>query len=246
MPGDRFDEVIGAWIWLRTGIVGGRRVIAFDGKTLRGAKDTAGNMIHLLAGLCQHTGTVLTQLAVNAKTNEISMLQTLLARTNITAAVITADAFNCQSQTAALICDRGGDYILTVKANQPNLRKPLKRLPWGDVPIANTTTTTGHGRRERRTLKATAIDTGIGFPGAERPCESPAPAPTARPANAAAKPSTPSPASPRPRHTRTDSPLFMRTLGNREPHPLGPRRHLRRRPLPDPHRPRTTSEGNPA
>lgn len=72
---DQLDNLLGAWTWLRTSVIGGRRVIAFDGKTLRGARDAAGNLVHLLAGLCQHTGTVLAQLAVEAKTNEIPMLQ---------------------------------------------------------------------------------------------------------------------------------------------------------------------------
>lgn len=30
------DTLIGAWMWLRTSIIGGRRVIALDGKSLRG------------------------------------------------------------------------------------------------------------------------------------------------------------------------------------------------------------------
>ncbi|MDX5962590.1 hypothetical protein SIM91_04505 [Rhodococcus opacus] len=59
-------------------MIDGRRVIAFDGKTLRGAKDTAGNLTHLLAGICQRTGTVLAQCAVGAKTNEIPLLPKLL------------------------------------------------------------------------------------------------------------------------------------------------------------------------
>jgi hypothetical protein len=67
---DKLDELICAWMWLRTSTISGRRVIAFDGKTLRGARDAAGNLVHLLAGLCQHTGTVIAQLAVGAKTNE--------------------------------------------------------------------------------------------------------------------------------------------------------------------------------
>ncbi|HEX3778668.1 MAG TPA: transposase family protein [Pseudonocardiaceae bacterium] len=71
LPADTFDTVIGTWMWLRTSTIGGRRVIAFDGKTLRGARDSAGNLIHLLAGLCQHTGVVVGQVAVGAKTNEV-------------------------------------------------------------------------------------------------------------------------------------------------------------------------------
>jgi hypothetical protein len=30
---DRLDEVIRSWMWLRTSIIGGRRVIAFESKT---------------------------------------------------------------------------------------------------------------------------------------------------------------------------------------------------------------------
>jgi hypothetical protein len=67
-------------------------VIAFDGKTLKGARDGAGNLVHLLAGLCQRTGVVLAQIAVGAKTNEIPMLVTLLETLDITGAVVTADA----------------------------------------------------------------------------------------------------------------------------------------------------------
>ncbi|WP_241665996.1 ISAs1 family transposase [Prescottella subtropica] len=65
------DQVIGVWAWLRTRMVDGRRVVAIDGKTLRGAKDAAGHLTHLLAALDHSSGVVLGQVAVGAKTNEI-------------------------------------------------------------------------------------------------------------------------------------------------------------------------------
>jgi predicted transposase YbfD/YdcC len=161
---DELDKLIGAWMWLRTTTIDGRRVIAFDGKTLRGARDGAGNLVHLLAGLCQTTGTVLTQIAVGAKTNEIPMLRTLLGSFDITGAVITADALHCQRDTAEAIVGAGGHYIFTVKANQPKLRKQLKELPWKQIPILDTSIEHGHGRTTKRILKATAIASGILFP----------------------------------------------------------------------------------
>jgi len=163
---DELDRLLGAWMWLRTSQISGRRVIAFDGKTLRGARDAAGNLTHLLAGLCQHSGTVLAQLAVGAKTNEIPMLPKLLDTIDITDAVITADALHCQRDTAEHIVDRGGHYILTVKNNQPTLRRKLKSLPWKQVPILDTSTEHGHGRTATRVLRAAEIAEGIGFPGA--------------------------------------------------------------------------------
>ena len=117
---DDLDARIGAWMWLRTSVIDGRRVISFDGKTLRGAKDTAGNLTHLLAGLCQRTGTVLAQCAVGAKTNEIPCLRELLNTLDLTGAVVTADALHCQRETAQTIIHRGGHYILTVKAALPS------------------------------------------------------------------------------------------------------------------------------
>lgn len=60
----RLDRLIGAWMCQRTATIGGRRMIAFDGQKLRGARDAAGDLAHLLAGLRPRTGTVLAQLTV--------------------------------------------------------------------------------------------------------------------------------------------------------------------------------------
>ena len=35
---DALDGAVGRWMWTRTRVVGGRRVIALDGKTVRGAR----------------------------------------------------------------------------------------------------------------------------------------------------------------------------------------------------------------
>ena len=120
--------------------------------------------MHLLAGLCQHTGTVVAQLAVGAKTNEIPLLTKLLETIDITGAIITADALHCQRGTADYITGRGGHYIFTVKDNQRTLRKQLKDLPWKQIPVLDTSIEHGHGRTAKRVLKATEINSGIGFP----------------------------------------------------------------------------------
>jgi predicted transposase YbfD/YdcC len=51
-----------------------------------------------------------------------------------------------------------------VKDNQPTLRRQLARLPWRQVPAGHTETGRGHGREEHRTLKATSVARGLGFP----------------------------------------------------------------------------------
>ena len=55
-----------------------RLVIALDGKTVRGAKDTDGNQLHLFAALVHGEATVIAQHPVDTKTNEISEFIPLL------------------------------------------------------------------------------------------------------------------------------------------------------------------------
>ena len=129
------DQVIGVWAWLRTRVVDGRRVIAVDGKTLRGAKDTAGHLTHLLAALDHGSGVVLGQVEVGAKTNEIPLITDLLGMLDLTDVVVTADALHCQRATAEYIVGRGGHYVFTVKNNQRALRNLLKALPWNEIPV---------------------------------------------------------------------------------------------------------------
>lgn len=73
LDADRLDQVLGAWLWTRTGVVDGRRLIAIDGETVRGARTRTGpgQSAHLVAAFDHDSGTVLGQLAVEAKSNEI-------------------------------------------------------------------------------------------------------------------------------------------------------------------------------
>lgn len=64
LDGDTLDAALCAWMWLRAKVIVGVKVISFDGKTLKGARDGAGHLTHLLAGVCQATGAVVAQVAV--------------------------------------------------------------------------------------------------------------------------------------------------------------------------------------
>ena len=70
-----------------------------------------------------------------------------------------------QTDTAGLITAAGGDYVFTIKANQPNLYAACKNLPWRDVP-SHATVQTGHGRRIHRAIKAVTAPAWITFAGA--------------------------------------------------------------------------------
>ena len=162
------DRQLGVLAWTRTGQVEGRRVIAIDGKTVRGARTTQVPAPHLVAGLDHATGVVLGQVAVAARSNEIPAVRDLLVGfdpADLRGCVITLDAMHTQTDTADLILTTGADYLFTVKANQPRLLARLKALPWGQVP-AHRATQTGHGRRATRTIKVVDAPTWTGFTGA--------------------------------------------------------------------------------
>jgi len=159
------DTVLGAWLWTRSHTAGGRRVIALDGKTVRGARTRDRAAPHLVAAFDHHTGAVLGQLAVAAKSNEIPAVRTLLANFDLAGTVVTVDAMHTQTDTAQLIVEAGGDYVFTVKGNQPTLYAACKALPWRDVP-AHRVTTKGHGRRVTRTIKVLTAPAWVDFHGA--------------------------------------------------------------------------------
>jgi len=167
MDPEQLDRAVSAWLAQRdTRPRPARRVIALDGKTVRGARTGEGRATHLLAAFDTTTGTVLGQAAVDGKTNEITAFAPLLDRLDITGALITADALHTQRGHASYLTGRGAHYLLTVKANQPTLLTQLARLPWAHVPVADRTTSTRHGRREQRTVHLTTVSAGIGFPAA--------------------------------------------------------------------------------
>jgi hypothetical protein len=74
-----------------------------------------------------------------------------------------ADALRTQRDHASFFIDRGADYLLVVKANQPALHAQLAGLPWRKIPVMDRTRDHGHGRVEVRTLKVAAV-AGLCFP----------------------------------------------------------------------------------
>jgi predicted transposase YbfD/YdcC len=170
LDGDQLDGAIGCWAAGRTEPTGTRRrLVAVDGKRVRGSGNGTVEARHLLAALDHAHAVVLAQREVGCKTNEITEFAPLLDGVDLTGAVITADALHTQKAHADyLVLQRDAHYLLTVKGNQPGLSAQLKALPWNQVPIAHTSTDRTHGRVEKRTVKAVTVTTGILFPHARQ------------------------------------------------------------------------------
>jgi predicted transposase YbfD/YdcC len=134
--------------------------IAIDGKTLRGSGDAAAgrNPLHLVSAWATEARLTLGQIAVDAKSNEITAIPLLLELLDLRGATVTIDAMGCQKEIAAQIVAGGGDYVLALKGNHEHLHEAVAaefaaaaeadfRVPGVRRQV---TVETNRGRRERR------------------------------------------------------------------------------------------------
>jgi len=148
-------------------------VIALDGKTIRRSLDRADGKgaIHVVSAWASINELVLVQFKVDDKSNEITALPELLAMLNLHGSVVTIDAMGCQVEIARQVVDQGGDYVLSLKANQPGLHRDCAELfEWlrGPHPIDeevvlgyDAQVDGGHGRIETRKVWSTEALAGL-------------------------------------------------------------------------------------
>jgi len=102
-------------------------VVAIDGKTLRGSFDTAAgkNPLHLVSAWACTARLTLGQVAVDAKSNEITAIPLLLELLDLKDCIVTIDAMGCQKDIASAIRTCEAHYVLAVKDNQPDLHQTV-------------------------------------------------------------------------------------------------------------------------
>jgi predicted transposase YbfD/YdcC len=152
--------------------------INMDGKTLRGTIPAGRNHgLHLLAAYLPDEGIVLSQMAVGSKENEIVAAPRLLKSIDLKGKVLTGDAMFAQRDLSRQVVESGGDYVWTVKDNQPSLRSDIAALfeieegraglkvLKNDLSRAETTDKE-HGRLEQRRLTTSSMLAGqVDWPG---------------------------------------------------------------------------------
>jgi predicted transposase YbfD/YdcC len=132
--------------------------VAIDGKTLRGSGSAKLGALHLVSAWATAQRLSLGQVAVDAKSNEITAIPELLDLLDVQGALVTIDAMGCQKAIAQKIRDRGADYILSVKDNQEHLLEDIQQTLAqaldqnfsGYEHDSYTTRERGHGREEYR------------------------------------------------------------------------------------------------
>lgn len=162
---DVFESCFREWIGGLVGVV--KDIIALDGKTVRGSKDGSIPPLHLVSAYATSLGLTLGQEGSAGKGNELKAVRALLDTLVLDGCIVTLDALGCQTDIAATIVDKGGDYVLAVKANQKTLSEALAEsfetgdaLGWGSADVQHQTTVEkDHGRIEtRRAVLVPQID----------------------------------------------------------------------------------------
>lgn len=125
LDGPLVEAALGAWaesvLTVLPPAAGELEAMAIDGKTLRGSRKQGAPAVHLLSALSERLGLTLWQQAVADKTNEIPVLEEMVRELVVEGRVITVDALLTQRAVAERIVHGGGDYVMIVKGNQPQL-----------------------------------------------------------------------------------------------------------------------------
>jgi predicted transposase YbfD/YdcC len=143
------------------------RLIAIDGKTCRGSHDASRQLgpLHIVSAWASEEGIALGQVATEEKSNEITAIPELLQQIDLTDSLITIDAMGCQKEISREIVDGGGDFVISVKDNQPKLREAIEayfekhlELDLEDLKYrCHETSDSAHGRIDERSYFLTKV-----------------------------------------------------------------------------------------
>ena len=112
--------------WMKSVVENVSGVVAIDGKQARRTKDTKKKPLHVVSAFSHECEMVLGQLACEEKSNEITAIPKLLEVLEINGCIVTIDAMGTQTEIADKICNKGADYILALKGNQPETFEDVK------------------------------------------------------------------------------------------------------------------------
>jgi predicted transposase YbfD/YdcC len=162
---EAFERCFADWM---SGVVelAGGKLVAIDGKSIRRSFahgwDKSG-MAHMVSLFAQENGQVFRQFKTEGKGHELQAILQLLGMVDLNGATVTIDAIGANKQVCRTILDRGGQYLINLKENQPSLqdsvKKHLDEMILEDFKeIAHEQedqTDAGHGRIERRRMWVT-------------------------------------------------------------------------------------------
>jgi predicted transposase YbfD/YdcC len=166
MDPHEFKKCFAAWVDSIRDTTDGD-VVAIDGKTLRRShqRSRGKGPLHLVSAWAANNRLTLGQVKVDEKSNEITAVPELLKLLYIKGCIVTIDAMGTQKEIARQIREKGADYVLALKDNQPTLyaevegifiaeEDSLRREKKSKNQVSRSklyeTMEKGHGRRETR------------------------------------------------------------------------------------------------
>jgi predicted transposase YbfD/YdcC len=112
----------------------GAEGVAIDGKAQRGRRqfDESEQAVHILSAFSQERNLVLAEEPITHEGDkaaaELTVAPRLIEQLDWKGRVLTGDALFCQRALCQQVLDAGGDYLLTVKANQGTLYHALRQV----------------------------------------------------------------------------------------------------------------------
>jgi hypothetical protein len=142
-----FDTVVARWVAEQEDI----DAIAFDGKALKGCLNEQGKPLFLVSAVAHGNGAFQGQVQVDSRSNEIPAARELLdSMPSLDGVMTTADAAHTQNETARkIVQDKGGDYLLPLKGNQPSILQRAERT----LPQGSFSPSTDNNREEPRSRR---------------------------------------------------------------------------------------------
>lgn len=133
----------------------GKEIICIDGKAERGTVQENGRNPDIVGAYSYDTGIILATEACQEKSNEIKAVPKLLDKIDIAGKIITADAMSMQKDIVDKIREKGGDFLIELKANQRALRYGVEDRLRTHRPVCSLTEgpELAHGRIETRTYR---------------------------------------------------------------------------------------------
>lgn len=130
-------------------------IICVDGKSPRGTQYKNGRTPDIVSAYSPRSGLTLATDICEEKSNEIKSVPVLLDKIDISCHVVTADAMSFQKAIIDKIREKGGDFVIELKANQRSLRYGLEDAIKDAAPtdIHREGPWLEHGRIETRTCR---------------------------------------------------------------------------------------------
>lgn len=129
VPRDQVENIVLQWQQELLGPVPATDAVVIDGKEVRGGD------VMLVNAIAQPSQQLLGVQAVDQKTNEIPTARTLIERLDLKGRMVQLDGMHTQHETVhQVLYEKGADFSLILRENQPTLLKTAQQLLPADLP----------------------------------------------------------------------------------------------------------------